>query len=263
MIDEEQIMKNQAARILGTIFIFVLFASCAEAKDLSRPRALALIKDAKEFKEPAMIVLRDDYGEVSVPAQSVDEKEVDAQARAVEAFLDNHPMLAVLKHLNLIEVTAEVIQKPKVVKAPEIIIERPSGITTRNPIDKDSLEPWKFNVRVSLTAKGKEAAGNNERAIPIYTKQVLEVTGIITTQNGGAQAGFTWRAVPTAVGESFDPKSAAYQRLPLKLQETLKNPTGLLQRTPLAETSEVNASVKKGVAYFQRYDDGWRLVSVQ
>lgn len=256
-------MKNQATRILGAIFIFVLFASCAEAKDLSRPRALALIKGAKEFKEPAMIAIRDDYGEESVPAQSADEKETDAQVRAVEAFLDNHPMLAVLQYLNLIEVTTKITQKPKVVKAPEIIIERPLGITTRNPIDKDGLEPWKFNVRVSLTTKGKEAAGSSERAIPIYTKQVLEVTGIITTQNGGAQAEFTWRAVPTSVGEAFDPTSAAYKSLTPKLQDALKRPTGLLQRTSLADTSEINTAVRKGVAYFQRYDDGWRLESVQ
>lgn len=256
-------MKAFCVRIIVTLAIFGLTSSCAESKELTRSRAKAIINDAKEFKEPTAIVLREDYGEVSVTAQSADEEETAAQQRAVEAFLDNHPALAVLKYLGLIDFAAQLIQKPQVIKAPEIRVERPNGTMARTPLGRDSLEPWKFDIRVSLTEKGQKAAGSDKRSIPLYTRRVIDVTGIIKTQNGGAQAEFTWQAVPTAVGEAFDPTSEEYKNLPLQLQQGLRKPTGLLQRTPLADTSEINTAIKRGVAYFQRYDDGWRLISVQ
>jgi hypothetical protein len=257
-------MKTKYAFTLFLIScVAALTSNCAQSKELSRSRASTLIRESKEFKEPAAVAVKDEYEKISVPAQSEDEEESVAQLRAVEAFLDNHPALAVLQHLGLIEVTAQVIQRPKVIKAPEIKVDRPDGTTARSPLGRDRLEPWKFNIRVRLTDKGEKAAGSNGQTIPLYTRQVIEVTGIITTQNGGAQAEFTWRAVPTSVGQAFDPTSAEYKNLPPKVQQGLRKPTGLLQRTPLADTSEVNTSVRKGVAYFQRYDDGWRLISFQ
>lgn len=243
--------------------LIALVSGCADSKELTRSRAASLISNSKEFKEPAAIVLRNEYGEVSVPAQSKDEEETVAQPRAVDAFLDNHPALAVLNHLGIIEVTAEVSQKPQVIKAPEIKVERPGGITSRTPLGEDRLEPWKFQIRVSLTEQGKKAAGSNSQSIPLFTKRVVEVTGVIKTQNGGAQAEFTWQPVPTDVGKSFDPTSEEYKKLPPQLQQGLKKPIGLLQRTPLADTSGINTSVRKGVAYFQLYDDGWRIISIQ
>lgn len=234
--------KNHITRFFIVIATIILFAGCAESKELTRARALALIKDAKEFREPALIVLRENYEDVAVTAQSADEEETVAQERAVEAFLDNHPALAVLKYLNLIEVTARAVHKPKVIKAPEIKVERPDGTTARTPLGRDSLEPWKFNIRVNLAEKGKKVVGSDGKTIPLYTRQVIEVTGIIPTQNGGAQAEFNWRAVPTPVGEAFDPASAEYKNLPAKLQQGLKKPIGLLQHTPLADTLEINAN---------------------
>lgn len=243
--------------------VVALSSNCAQSKELSRSRVSALISESKDFKEPAAVVLKEEYENVSVPAQSEDEEESVAQPRAVEAFLVNHPALAVLQYLGLIEVTTQIIQKPKIIKAPEFKIERPDGSTARSPLGNDSLAPWKFLIRVNLTEKGKQAAGTNGRTIPLYARRVVEVTGIITTQNGGAQAEFTWQAVPTAVGEAFDPTSEDYKKLPPQLQQGLKKPTGLLQKTPLADTTEINTAIRKGVAYFQRYDDGWRLISIQ
>jgi hypothetical protein len=249
-------------RTLMALMAVTLVSGCADSKELTRSRAAALINGAKDFKEPVAIRLRDNYGEVSIPAQSEDEEESVAQPRAIEAFLDNHPALAVLKHLGLIEVLMQVRQKPEIIKAPEIRVEKPSGTTARTPIGHDALKPWSFLIHVSLTDSGKKVAEGNGETIQLYTRRLVEVTGIIATHNGGAQAEFTWRAAPTAVGKVFDPTSDEYKKLPTNLQQGLKKPTGLLQRTPLSDTSEINTSVRKGVAYFQRYDDGWRLISI-
>jgi hypothetical protein len=256
-------MKTPYSHILATIIFVAVASNCGQSQELTRSRASALINNSKEFKESASILLRNDYGEISIPAKSDDEKETEAQPRAVEAFLDNHPALAVLKHSGLIEITTQVIQKPQVIKAPEIRIERSNGTTARTPLGHDELKPWSFLIRVSLTENGKKAAKGGGQTIPLYSRRLVEVTGIITTQNGGAQAEFTWQAVPTAVGKTFDPTSEEHKKLPTNLQQGLKQPTGLLQRTPLTETSEINTSVRKGVAYLQRYDDGWRLTAIQ
>ena len=258
-------------RLLTAVFLravlvmlaVTLASGCAKSQELTRTHANTLINNARDFKEPATVKLKDDYGEITVPAQSDDEKEAEAQPRAVAAFLDDHPALAVLQHLGLIDVTAQLIQKPQTVKAPEITVERPDGTEARSPVGRARLEPWKFAVRIGLTEKGKQAAGSDGRSIPLYTRRLVDVTGIVKSQDGRAQAEFRWQAVPTAVGEAFDPTSDEYKRLPTNLRQGLKKPTGLLQRTPLADTSEIDSSPKKGVAFFQRYDDGWRLTAIQ
>ena len=244
------------------LMTLTLASGCAESKELTRSRAADLIKSAKEFKEPVVVRLKDDYGDISLSAKSDDEKEIEAQTRAVEAFLENHPALAVLAYLRLIEVIAQVRQKPETIKAPEIRVEKPGGVTVRTPIGPDQLKPWSFSINIRLTEDGKKVAEDGGQSIPLYTRLLVEVTGIITTKNGGAQAEFTWQAMPTVVGKGFDPTSAEYKKLPPQLQQGLKQPTGLLQRTPLAETAEINTSVRKGIAYFQHYDDGWRLISI-
>jgi hypothetical protein len=249
---------------LLTVVILLFSFSCAESKELTRARALTLIKTDKEFTEPALLVLRSG-DTILVDALAADEPEHDAQTRAVEAYLNDHPVMAVFKYLNLIEVTADVVNKPVVIKAPAIIVNRPDGTVGKTPVGNDRLEPWKFLIRTSLTKKGKEAAQGDEKIIPIYTKRVLEVTGITNAAGmaGQAQAEFTWRIVPTAAGEALDPTSKVYKSLPPDLQQLLRQPQGLMQKTPLASTSEIDTSVRKGTASFQRYDDGWRLLGVR
>jgi hypothetical protein len=241
----------------------MLASGCAESKELTRSRALALIKGSKEFKEPALLKVRNG-DPVKLDALAADESEQNAQARAVEFYLNDQPMLAVLKYLNLIEVKAEVVEKPKVIKAPEIIVNRPDGTVAKTPVGNDQLTQWSFTIRTNLTAEGKEAAQSDERSIPLYTKRVIEVTGITNTsgQEGRARAEFTWRTVPTSVGEAFDPTSQTYKSLPPELQQLLRKPVGIMQKTPLSSTSEIDSSIQKGVAAFQRYDDGWRLTGI-
>jgi hypothetical protein len=250
-------------KYLITLMVILLSTGCAESKELTRSRALTLIKESKEFKEPAILKVR--TGDpVKLDALAADESEQEAQARAVDFYLDDQPMLAVLKYLDLIEVKAEVVEKPKVIKAPKIIVNRPDGTVAKTPVGSDRLTDWSFTIRTNLTAKGKEVAQSDERSIPLYTKRVIEVTGITNTsgQAGQARAEFLWRIVATKVGEAFDPTSQTYKSLPSELQQLLRKPFGVMQKTPLASTSEIDSSIQKGVATFQRYDDGWRLVGI-
>jgi hypothetical protein len=249
---------------LLTVLILLLSFSCAESKELTRARALTLIKAEKEFTEPTLIGLR--TGDTfSMDALAADEPEQDAQARAVEAYLNDEPIIAVFRYLKLVEVKAEVVKKPAVIKAPEIIVNRPDGTVAKTPVGNNRLEPWRFLIRTSLTARGKEASHGDERSLPLFTKRVIEVTGITNAAGkaGQAQAEFTWRLVPTAAGEALDPSSQAYKSLPPELQQLLRKPQGVMQKTPLASTSEIDTSVRKGTASFQRYDDGWRLLGIR
>jgi hypothetical protein len=257
-------MKTFCLRTLLTLTIVVLASSCVESKELTRARALSLIREAKEFKKPISIAIRSG-DTVTVEAKAADELEQEAQARAVEAYLDNHPVMAVLNYLRLIEVKADVTEKPKVIKAPEIIVNRPNGTVARSSVGNDRLEPWKFLIRTNLTGEGKKVAREDDHSILLYTKEVIEVTGITNSAGrvGQAQAEFTWRAVPTSVGEAFDPTSQTYKNLPAKLQQALRQPVGSLKHPPFTSTSEIDSSIRKGAASFQRYDDGWRLLGIQ
>ena len=241
---------------LMALVLIVLSTGCAESKELTRSRALALIKSSKEFKEPATIPLIKSK-DIPVPAKSEEDPEPEAQARAVELFYEDHPTMGVLQHLGMIEVKATLIKKPQKTE---------QKIPFARPIVK--IEPWQFNVTTSLTDKGREMnqkAGKdkNEQAVVLYQKEVVEVTGITNSGENRAQAEFTWRAIPTVVGEAFDTKSQTYQSLPPKLQQLVSGPRGVFQLAPMSSTLGKGYGEKKATAIFQRYDDGWRFVGVQ
>lgn len=243
-------------KYLMALVLIVLSTGCAESKELTRSRALALIKSSKEFKEPATISLIKSK-DIAVPAKSEEDPEPEAQARAIELFYEDHPTMGVLQHLGIVEVKATLIKKPQKTE---------QKIPFARAIVK--IEPWQFNVTTSLTDKGREMnqkAGKdkNEQAVVLYQKEVVEVTGITNSGENRAQAKFTWRAIPTVVGEAFDTKSQTYQSLPPKLQQLVSGPRGVFQLAPLSSTLGTGYGEKKAMAIFQRYDDGWRFVGVQ
>jgi hypothetical protein len=249
---EKNIMRNY----LVAFMLILLSSSCVQSKELTRSRALALIKNSKEFKEPATISLIKSK-DIPVSAKSEDDPESEAQARAIELFYEDHPTMGVLQHLGLVEVKATLIKKPQKTE---------QKIPFARPIVK--IEPWQFNVSTSLTDKGRElnqkAGGDkNEQSVVLYQKEVIEVTGITSSGDNRAQAEFTWRAVPTIVGEAFDTKSQTFQSLPLKLQQLVSGPRGVFQLSPLSSTLGKGYEEKKATAIFQRYDDGWRFVNPQ
>lgn len=252
---------------LTAFLVVVLLAGCAQSQELTRPRALALIQNSKEFGEPAAVVLKG-KDDMSMSAESADETEERARARAAELYFNDYPALEIFQHFGLLEVRLEVLKRPQAVSGPQFPVTRPDGTTVLTPpMRTGQSEPWHFKVEPRLTQKGLRVAirvNGGEYAIPVYRREVMQVTGVTHTGAGKAQAEFTWRVVPAEAGEAFDTSSTAFKSLPPKLQQEITSPRGLLQRTPFATTLERDyTGIKKGTAFFQRYDDGWRLTDVR
>ncbi|MBC7997013.1 MAG: hypothetical protein IAF58_03670 [Leptolyngbya sp.] len=247
----------QIHKHLIALVIIVLASGCAESKELTRSRALTLLKNSKDFKEPATIRLINQK-DIPVKAQAEDDPEPEAHARAIELFYIDHPTMAVLQHLGLIEVKAALVKRPVKVETP---------IMFAKPMTR--IDPWQFSVTASLTEKGRELnrdAGSTykeDQSIALYQKDVVEVTGITNSGENQAQANFNWRAIPTLVGEAFDTNSKTYKNLPPNIQELVSGPRGLYQLSPLTNTLGKGYGEKKSTASFQRYDDGWRLAGIR
>lgn len=247
-------MKTPRLYTLAALAMVVLASSCAQSKELTRSSALTLIKESKEFKEPATITLKSNDN-VRVKAKSEDDAQSDAQAKAIELFFQDHPSMAVLQHLGWIEVKVTLVKKPEKAETP---------ILGAHPIVR--IEPWIFSIQTSLTDKGKKEGGvsGKPQEVILYKKEVLEVTGITKSQNERAQAEFTWRALPSTLGEAFDTNSQAYKNLPPNLQQLISQPRGVFRQTPTSGAMGRHYSgTEQAIAIFQKYDDGWRFVSLQ
>jgi hypothetical protein len=250
--------KNQAIQVrlsflntlnlatLGLILTLTAATSQTMAQALTRPRATQLIYNSKEFRDPVVIVITDD--EISVDPVSRNETEEEARVRALDSYYmyTGKWSWAALKYLSYIDAKATLLERPHV---------------TDKGKPWARLHPWKFRVEHFLTEKGKEEARKFGlavgKAIPLAHKKVITITGITTPRRGFALAEFNWSAVPTAAGEAFNPTSSAFKSLPESLQAELRKPKGfgIFSRA----TTEEWGQIRKSIASFQLYDDGWRL----
>ncbi|HEX8000854.1 MAG TPA: hypothetical protein VF528_20905 [Pyrinomonadaceae bacterium] len=258
-----QFRQPTSVFVFATFALVLLTSSCAQSQELTRSHALSLIRESKDFKEPVTISLKSN-NDIPVQAKSEKDLEPEAQAQAVEAFLGDHPEMAVLRHLGLVEVKATTIKRPISIKPLEFPVKLPIGTTAKvSPRLPNKFEPWRFKVETMFTEKGKQLVGETQggasEAIPIFQREVIEVTGVTSTQGGQAQAEFTWRTTPTKIGEAFDPTSASFKALPNNLQRAVREPHGVFSSISAKSFGGVNRSV----GIFRRYDDGWRLTAIQ
>ncbi|HZH29211.1 MAG TPA: hypothetical protein VEY11_00335 [Pyrinomonadaceae bacterium] len=236
--------KLQTLCALTVVCFVVLLSGCAalNSKELTRSRALDLLRAHKEFKAPKVLPLRD-VGKFNIPAMSEDEEPVPYD-RAIATFFDNYPDMGVLRELGLVEAEATLTDRPQAQPRTGIVL------------------GWRFSVDVRLTGKGRQAVeaagGKGEDSFPLLRKEALEVSGVTKLSNTSAQADFTWKSVPTPIGEAFDPTSEAFRRLPEKLQKKISQPTiyGDSLKLEFGKTW-------KTVSHFQLYDDGWRVDYIQ
>jgi hypothetical protein len=243
----KSVLMSRSIYPVGTCLVLLLLAvslaaplqGCAAAsqKELTRPRALAVLRGHAMFKRPAVLPL-DGAEKFPVPAESTDEPE--PVSRALELFYEDRPVMGVLRHLGLVEATAVAVERPK------------------RMAFTGQLTMWDFKVTPRLSAKGKKAVGaaggEGEDSVPAFRREVVEITGIRKEGANSAEVEFTWKAVPTEAGQAFDPTSAVFKSLPPNLQQkiTRVNFLGNSLKTSFSEA-------RGATAHMRLYDDGWRV----
>lgn len=221
-------------------------AACGGTGELTRSRAQTLIAESTKFKAPVMATLKDEK-EFKVFPESPDESEQSVRERVLQMHLSSHPAWAVLRHLGYVDVNVSVVEPYRVKQV--------GGFSTPSP--------WVFNVELTLTGEGQKLARahglGTDRAVPLARREVVEVTGV-REKEGQAAVDFTWKAVPSEAGRAFDPGTDTFRGLPLELQQALTESRGI---GPFSSSGTQNwEQVFKATAGFQKYDDGWRLVSI-
>jgi hypothetical protein len=236
-------------RALTVACLALQLQACAamNPKTLTRERARSAIQNAKAFSSPTVIEL-EGSDNVLVEASALDEPE--PTERAIQYFYEDRPALALMRHLGLVEARATVRKRPE-------------------PGFRDKLLSWYFSVRTELTAEGKRlaaeaGAGGKPEGVPVFRREVVEVTALTEPQGGRAQADFTWKRVPTKAGEALDPKRDAHKALPVELQQALGKRRGM-PGTAFSSGGvfQTYDEVRKGVADLQLFDDGWRVVALR
>jgi hypothetical protein len=228
------------ALALIVLLSVALLSGCAgsDPKQLTRDRARQLIEGDKSFSQPYVIRL-EGSDKFIVPAESADEEPPDA--RAVELFYQDYPLTAALHQIGVVEAQATAQKRPEVL-----------AFTVQ-------LTSWEYKVQTRLTAKGAEWAGGRTAGLPLYKRDVTEVTGVTVGQSGRAQAEFKWKRVPTPLGEALDPEGATFQSLPAQIQSGIKRSISRFGNALPTSYRHIN----NGRAELQLFDDGWRLESVQ
>lgn len=243
-LKEKPMKRIRNLFLLTAVCLTALLQGCTalSSKDLSRSRALDLLRAHREFKTPKVLPLRN-VAKFNIPALSEDEDPVPYD-RAIATFFENYPDMGVLRELELVEAEATLTDRPQALAR------------------TGTLLGWRFSVDVRLTAKGREAVktsgGTGDEAIPLFKKEILEVSGLTKESENRARAEFTWKPIPTSVGEAFDPTSSAFNSLPEKLRQKVSQPTIFGDSLKLEF-----GKVRKAVGYFQLYDDGWRIDYIQ
>jgi len=226
--------------LAAALLLAALLPACAalNSKEMTRERARRLIAADKSFSQPYVIRLEGSE-KFPVPAESADEQPPDA--RAAEEFYRDYPLTASLRHLGLVEVRATAVKRPEV--SPYVRY----------------VTAWEYKIESRLTNKGEEWAEGAKDGLPLYRREVVEVTGVTAGQGGSAVAEFKWKRVPTRVGEALEAEGPTFKGLPAEIQRKLKNTISRFGNAlPVSYKG-----VQGGQAEFRLYDDGWRLERVQ
>ena len=226
--------------LTAALLLAALLPACAalNSKELTRERARRLIAADKSFTQPYSIRLEGSE-KYLVPAESAGEEPPDA--RAAEEFYRDYPLTAALHHLGLVEVKATAVKRPQT-----------------SPYVRH-VTAWEYKIESRLTDKGREWAEGTKDGLPLYRREVTEVTGVTAGQEGRASAEFKWRRVPTRVGEALEAEGPTFKSLPAEIQQNLKRSISKFGNAlPVSYQP-----VQNGHAELRLFDDGWRLERVQ
>jgi hypothetical protein len=158
----------------------------------------------------------------------------------------------------------------------ELTIAKMAGIVTVKP---DGKNFW----QVSLTDKGralpeakklesdppdtKGGCSSQQLTIPLATREFVDVTGITGSENE-AQVDFRYKWKPTELGSALNENGAIYTKLTADQQSSIRNMihgrstlfwAAAPLELPITEMDQNFGVASK--ARFQKYDDGWRLIT--
>ncbi len=235
----------------GLIVIYLLTVTACQSKDLSRAQAQKMITSTQEFKDVTSFdyinqSLKDDKNKGSSVAKSADEPEAAAVQNRINGYFREAPRVGIADHFGLVKAELRRInEKPEVYSSLT-----PSGF-------------WLFDESYTLTDKAKKYWSDyglpvQETVIPTAKKEFINVTGITKLGETGASVEFTYRWLPNELGKALDPSTEEFKQLP----ENLK--TNLTKVYPYAVSPFIVdwGNERGGSAQFQKYDDGWRLMTV-
>ena len=238
-----------------TIVCAFLLASCSSLGGFSRRTAAVLIEKDNRYSGPASMTI-DIGGRIANAAGrawqiSRDDTVEAAAVRAKEDFMQRQPQLIAAEQLGYIQLNFEEGE----------LGESQMGM----PIElrEQKLGTWNFKVNAQITDQGRALWTDlnlpvKEKELPLAVRGAVTITGLKDENQTMKSADFTYRWEANELGKAFDPNSDQFKQLPQNLQEALKKTQYNMFGGGGNNTMNFN-STRGGKAYFQKFDDGWRL----
>lgn len=235
------------------ILAVALTAACSALTGFNRNSAAGLIEKDGRYTVPMAMTI--DIGgrlanaRAAIAQMSAEETAEQAIPRAREDFMQRQPQLLVAEQLGYIKLYFEQGE----------LGPRPTGA----PRYDDKLGYWNYRPRAEITDEGRKLWTDlnlkiDEESLPLAVRADSQVTGLKDENQSIKSADFTYRWEPTKLGKAFDPESSEFKQLPENLQKAL----GVVQHDMFGGRSNNIADFKtprNGRAFFQKFDDGWRL----
>lgn len=235
--------------LLISIGLLLTTISCSSG-ELNRSEAGKMISESNDFRQPSVIEFVQGghalvgRGQGAIESTSDNEPEAEAVRRRITEHYTANPRMELADHFGLIKTEVK--------------------RTNDKPDPRTSVSSfWYFNERYVTSDNGRKMWEElklpvNEIAVPIAEKEFIEVTGITKQNDNTVQVDYKWRWKPNEIGRSLDSSSAEFKSLPEKIKSDLLAPPSLYTSRDrrISWTGEQQAKAK-----FQKYDDGWRLVS--
>jgi hypothetical protein len=232
---------------LFLLIVFGLISISCSSKELSRSTAQSIIEASPAFKEAANISLADPFHERmpnGLEKASPDEVREQAQQRVLERELQWQPQMAAANNLGLVSLSADFVKEDKA------FMQIPAE--------------FYFKVVARANSKGKALWKDYElretdESLPIARKEITGITGITKLGENQAATDFIYEWIPNELGKTLDPTTEEFKRLPVEMQKDL---TGKGSESNQNKSFDWSGE-RRGKALFQKYDDGWRLDTVQ
>lgn len=251
---QKYFVNNILSKLTIGFLALTVFCSCSSIGGFSRSTAAQIIEKDKRFNSPVAMTIdiggRIANAAASIAQMSADETAEQAIPRAKEDFMRRQPQLLIAEELGYIKLYFENGE----------LGERPMG----SPRFDDKLGHWFYKPRAEITDKGRALWKDlnltvDEESLPLAVRGTPEITGMKDENSQTMKSvDFAYKWEPNDLGEAFDPSSDQFKKLSTNLQEALKKTQYNIFGGGGNNTADFKTS-RTGKAFFQKFDDGWRL----